>query len=96
MDATGEPAPDILVLVDPALGEAAADCEAFARTALHSLYVSIVVTRSASLAMASQYSALLMVSFAKVVEQVMRRRGGGLMAAPRIMRQASRLLQLAP
>lgn len=90
VDGTGELAPDVLVLVDPALGHAAAaDCETFARSALHHLYLSIAFTRSAALPLPQQHAALLMVAFAKAAEQALRRRGGGLMTEQRVMRQPS-------
>lgn len=90
VDGTGELAPDVLVLADPALGHAAAaDCDSFARSALHHLYLSIAFTRSASLPLPQQHAALLMVAFSKAAEQALRRRGGGLLTEQRIMRQPS-------
>ena len=80
----------MLLVTDPALGAAAEQaCTTFARSALHSVYLSIAFTRSAALPLPQQHAALLMVSFCKAVEQDLRRRGGGLMTELRIMRQPS-------
>ena len=80
----------MLVLLDPALGEAAcAAAAAFVGTPLHALYLALVFTRTAAMRLPPQRPALLVTAFAKGVEQVLRRRGGGLMSEPRISRQPS-------
>jgi hypothetical protein len=85
----GEAAPDVLVLLDPALGSAAcAAVAAFSRSALHATYLALVFTRSAALRLPAQRAALLVVAFAKGAEQLLRRRGGGQVAEPRVSRQA--------
>ena len=89
-DGTGEDAPDVLLILDPALGTAAnVAAHAFMRSALHGLYLSIAFTRTAALRLPSQHSALLVVAFAKACEQVLRRRGGEQLAEPRLSRQPS-------
>ena len=91
VDRTGELAPDVIVLVDPALGSAACEAvTAFLRSALYSTHLALMFTRSAALRLPAQRSAVLVVSFAKAAEQLLRRRGGERVAEPRIMRQPSR------
>lgn len=78
------------MLLDPALG--AAGCVAahtFMRSPLHSLYLSTAFTRTATVRLSSQHTALCIVAFAKALEQVLRRRGGELLAEPRLTRQPS-------
>lgn len=89
-DETGEEAPDVLVLADPSLGTRAANaCLGFSRSTLHSLYLSIALTRSLSLPLPQQHAALLMASFAKAGEQALRRRGGGMLTEKRITREVT-------
>ena len=90
LDGTGELAPDVLVLVDPALGtEACAATSTFLQSALHATYLALVFTRSAALRLPAQRTALLVVAFVKGAEQQLRRRAGDRVAEPRMMRQPS-------
>ena len=91
VDGTGELAPDVLVLLDPALGSEACEPVAhFLHSALYSTHLALTFTRSAALRLPAQRAALLVVSFAKACEQLLRRRGGDRVAEPRVMRQPSR------
>ena len=90
-DSTGELAPDVLPLIDPALGGKACEAVAgFVRSSLYATHLALLFTRSPALRLPAQRAALLVVSFAKAAEQLLRRRGGERVAEPRVTRQPSR------
>lgn len=100
-DATGELAPDVLVLLPPeasgASGEdcpwpgTAKGCRAWAGLDVHKSYLSVVFARTPLLPVPQQHLALCGVALVKAAEQLLRRRQGGVVAqtAPRLTREAS-------